>query len=114
MKPSSQNADPARKNPKASTAAHAPRLWKRSARSTRTFQSRGGAPGSVAWLITGSVVPARTLRTAANGMPAGVVPIVVRAAVGAVPARSRLGDADVVTVGAIEDLARGIRQTRST
>ncbi|ROR66485.1 DUF58 domain-containing protein [Agrococcus jenensis] len=75
--------------------------------------SRGGAPGSVAWLITGSTVAPRTLRTAANGMPAGVVSIVVRAAVGAAPARSRLGDADVVTVGAIEDLARGIRQSRS-
>lgn len=70
--------------------------------------SRGAAAGSVAWLITGSTVPPRTLRTAANGMPAGVVSVVVRAAVGALPSRSRLGDADVVTVGAIEDLSRGM------
>ena len=70
--------------------------------------SRGAAPGSVAWLVTGSTVPPRTLRTAANGMPAGVVSVIVRAAVGAVPSRSRLGDADVVTVGAIEDLSRSI------
>ncbi|WP_413316442.1 DUF58 domain-containing protein [Agrococcus sp. 1P02AA] len=74
--------------------------------------SRGAAPGSLAWLITGSTVPPRTLRTAANGMPAGVVSVVVRAAVGALPSRSRLGDADVVTVGAIEDLSRGIGQSR--
>ncbi|SFR98041.1 Uncharacterized conserved protein, DUF58 family, contains vWF domain [Agrococcus baldri] len=74
--------------------------------------SRRAAPGSLAWLITGSTVPPRTLRTAANGMPAGVVSVVVRAAVGALPSRSRLGDADVVTVGAIEDLSRGIGQSR--
>lgn len=74
--------------------------------------ARGGAPGSLAWLITGSKVPPRTLRTAANGMPAGVVSVVVRAAVGALPSRARLGDADVVTVGAIEDLSRGIGQSR--
>lgn len=74
--------------------------------------SRGAAPGSLAWLITGSKVPPRTLRTAANGMPAGVVSVVVRAAVGALPSRSHLGDADVVTVGAIEDLSRGIGQSR--
>ncbi|GEK80943.1 DUF58 domain-containing protein [Agrococcus baldri] len=74
--------------------------------------SRRAAPGSLAWLITGSTVSPRTLRTAANGMPAGVVSVVVRAAVGALPARSRLGDADVVTVGAIEDLSRGIGQSR--
>jgi hypothetical protein len=37
-----------------------------------------------------------------------VVSLAARAAVGAVPSRSRLGDADVVTVGAIEDLSRGI------
>ena len=74
--------------------------------------SRGAAPGSLAWLITGSTVPPRTLRTAANGMPAGVVSVVVRAAVGALPSRSRLGDADVVTVGAVEDLSRAIGQAR--
>lgn len=74
--------------------------------------SRRAAPGSLAWLITGSTVSPRTLRTAANGMPAGVVSVVVRAAVGALPSRSRLGDADVVTVGAIEDLSRGIGQSR--
>ncbi|SDS44833.1 DUF58 domain-containing protein [Agrococcus carbonis] len=74
--------------------------------------SRRTAPGSLAWLITGSKVPARTLRTAANGMPADVVSVVVRAAVGALPSRARLGDADVVTVGAIEDLSRGIGQVR--
>lgn len=74
--------------------------------------ARRAAPGSLAWLITGSTVPPRTLRTAANGMPAGVVSVVVRAAVGALPSRSRLGDADVVTVGAIEDLSRGIGQSR--
>ncbi len=71
--------------------------------------SRGVSAGSVAWLITGSRASPRTLRTASNGMPSGVVSVVVRAAVGAVPARSRLGDADVVTVGAVEDLARGVR-----
>lgn len=71
--------------------------------------ARGVAPGSVAWLVTGSKARPRALRTASNGMPAGVVAVVVRAAVGAVPARSRLGDADVVTVGAIEDLARSVR-----
>lgn len=70
--------------------------------------SRSTARGSVAWLVTGSTVPPRELRTAANGMPEGVVSVVVRAAVGAVPTRARLGDADVATVGAIEDLSRGI------
>lgn len=74
--------------------------------------ARRAAPGSLAWLITGSTVPPRKLRTAVNGMPAGVVSVVVRAAVGALPARARLGDADVVTVGAIEDLSRGIGQAR--
>lgn len=74
--------------------------------------SRRTAPGSLAWLITGSTVPPRTLRTAANGMPTGVVPVVVRAAVGALPSRAHLGDADVVTVGAVEDLSRGIGQSR--
>lgn len=74
--------------------------------------ARGAAAGSLAWLVTGSKVPPRTLRTAANGMPAGVVSVVVRAAVGALPSRSRLGEADVVTVGAIEDLSRGIDQSR--
>ncbi|MCH1883675.1 DUF58 domain-containing protein [Agrococcus sp. ARC_14] len=74
--------------------------------------SRRASPGSLAWLITGSTVSPRTLRTAANGMPAGVVSVVVRAAVGALPSRARLGDADVVTVGAIEDLSRGIGQSR--
>lgn len=70
--------------------------------------SRAYARGSVAWLITGSLARPRQLRTAVNGMPAGVSALVLRSAAGAAPARSRLGDADVITVGAVEDLARGI------
>lgn len=63
---------------------------------------------SVAWIVVGSSVTARRLREAASMLPPDVASIVLRADSLAPPAVGRLGGVPVVTVGVLEDLARGL------
>lgn len=63
---------------------------------------------SVAWLVVGSGTTAKRLREAAGMLPPDVACIVLRADALAPPAVGRLGRAPVVTIGVLEDFARGL------
>jgi uncharacterized protein (DUF58 family) len=65
---------------------------------------------SVVVLACGSRVPAAQLQAAISRLPVGSRVLVVVAALGQEAARRRIGEADVVTVGALEDLAPSLRR----
>ncbi len=65
---------------------------------------------SVVVLLCGSRVEANDLRTACSRLPFGARTLVVVADVGAAPSLRRIGDADVVTVGALDQLAGALRK----
>ncbi|MFC7432711.1 MULTISPECIES: DUF58 domain-containing protein [unclassified Agrococcus] len=64
---------------------------------------------SVAWIVVGSAAPPRRLREAAGLLPPDVAPIVLRADALAPPSVGRLARVPVLTIGLLEDLARGLR-----
>lgn len=64
---------------------------------------------SVAWIVVGSTAAPRRLREAAGLLPPDVAPIVLRADALAPPSVGRLARVPVLTVGLLEDLARGLR-----
>lgn len=65
---------------------------------------------SVVVLLCGSRVEANDLRTACSRLPFGARTLVVVADGGAAPSLRRIGDADVVTVGALDQLAGALRK----
>ncbi|WP_292810238.1 DUF58 domain-containing protein [Microbacterium sp.] len=70
----------------------------------------GASTASVAVLVCGSGVPAAQLRAACARLPREVRVVVVIAESGARPGLRRIGDADVVTVGALDDLPASLRK----
>lgn len=65
---------------------------------------------SVVVLLCGSRVDANELRTACSRLPFGARILVVVADSGAAPSLRRIGDGDVVTVGALDQLAGALRK----
>ncbi|MDR2348506.1 MAG: DUF58 domain-containing protein, partial [Bifidobacteriaceae bacterium] len=64
---------------------------------------------SVAVAVTGGAASAAALRQAVAAFPVDMLVIVVRAAPGAAVGRSRIAEAPVLTLGALEQLPRGMR-----
>ncbi|MDT0182710.1 DUF58 domain-containing protein [Microbacterium sp. ARD31] len=65
---------------------------------------------SVVVLLTGSRTDAATLRAACARLPYGTRVLAIVAHAGAAPALRRIADADVVTVGALEELPSALRR----
>lgn len=65
---------------------------------------------SVVVLLCGSRVDANELRTACSRLPFGARILVVVADSGAAPSLRRIGDGDVITVGALDQLAGALRK----
>jgi hypothetical protein len=61
-------------------------------------------------LVCGSTVDANDLRTACSRLPFGARVLAVVADAGATPSLRRIGEADVVTIGALEQLAGALRK----
>jgi uncharacterized protein (DUF58 family) len=68
------------------------------------------ALASVVVLVCGSTVDANDLRTACSRLPFGARVLAVVADAGATPSLRRIGEADVVTIGALEQLAGALRK----
>ncbi|MDY0907945.1 DUF58 domain-containing protein [Microbacterium sp. CFBP9034] len=68
---------------------------------------------SVVVLVCGSTVDANQLRQACARLPFGARTLAVVAQTGAAPHLRRIGDADVVTVGALDQLAGALRKVLS-
>ncbi|GAA3751249.1 DUF58 domain-containing protein [Microbacterium kribbense] len=68
---------------------------------------------SVVVLVCGSSVDAARLRAACARLPFGTRVLAVRAQDGAAPAMNRIGDASVVTVGALEQVAPALAKVLS-
>lgn len=68
---------------------------------------------SVVVLVCGGRVTTAQLREACARIPHGARCLVVMASEGAEPALRRIGDADVVTVGTLDDLAPTVRRVLS-
>lgn len=68
---------------------------------------------SVVVLICGSAVAAADIRTACARLPYGARALAVVAQSGATPSRRRVGEADVVTVGELDQLPRALRKVLS-
>lgn len=68
---------------------------------------------SVVVLVCGSAVDGAALRVACGRLPFGARVLVVVADTGAAPALRRIGDADVLTVGALEQLPGALRKVLS-
>lgn len=65
---------------------------------------------SVAFLVVGSAVAATLLRSAASAFPLGARVVAIRADEAAPVALSRIAGTPVLTVGALDDLYRGLKQ----
>ncbi|QKJ18191.1 DUF58 domain-containing protein [Microbacterium hominis] len=65
---------------------------------------------SVVVLLCGSKVEAATLRAACARLPYGARVLAIVAAEGAAPGLRRIGEADVVTIGALDDLPSALRR----
>lgn len=70
----------------------------------------GLSVASIVVFVVGSTADAATLRSACARLPFGTRVLVVSAASGAASALRRIGEADVVTVGALEDLPGALRR----
>ena len=68
---------------------------------------------SIAMLVTGSQVDAATLRAACARLPFGARTLAVVADTTATPSLRRVGDADVVTVGQLQQLPAALRRVLS-
>ncbi|MCP2635313.1 DUF58 domain-containing protein [Microbacterium sp. HD4P20] len=68
------------------------------------------ALASVVVLVCGSTVDANDLRTACSRLPFGARVLAVVAHSGATPSLRRIGEADVVTIGALEQLSGALRK----
>jgi hypothetical protein len=65
---------------------------------------------SIVVLICGSAVDAARLRTACSRLPFGARVLAVVTETGAAPSLRRIADADVVTVGALDQLPLALRK----
>jgi len=68
------------------------------------------AEASVAVLVGGSAVTATDVRIACARLPQSVRTVAIIADEGAAPSLRRVGDADVITIGEIDQLAPGLRK----
>ncbi|WP_245570327.1 DUF58 domain-containing protein [Microbacterium luticocti] len=68
------------------------------------------ALASIVVLVCGSTVDASRLRLACSRLPYGARVLAVRAEPGAAPAMRRIGEASVVTVGALDELPAALRK----
>ncbi|TQJ30564.1 DUF58 domain-containing protein [Microbacterium sp. SLBN-146] len=65
---------------------------------------------SVVVLVAGSAVEAATLRIACARLPFGARALAIVAEAGATPSLRRIGDADVITIGALDQLPAALRK----
>ena len=72
--------------------------------------SAGAPAAAVVVLVCGSRVPAPQLQSAVSRLPLGSRALVVVAALGEEAGRRRIGDADVITIGALEHLPPSLRR----